>query len=155
MLCAAVWSCCNTNIEQKSSSLTCHLWRVHSPVVKWHPQQCCGFLLCTRWWGHILLGVISSGTLNQRWDLEHPALDFCGLCRPLRFAPKACLWTLWVFLLWLVFLVWSCYISVGLDIIFYWKMPVACHVELLRLLAVTWNCLCISQILVHNQDRPR
>ncbi len=55
----------------------------------------------------------------------------------------------------MVVLVQSPYISAVLDLTFYLRMPAACSVELSQLLAVAWNCLCISQILENNQDRPK
>ena len=129
------WICCalelsyyNTNTGHRSSRLSCHLGWVHSPVMRWHLQLCCWCLWYTWLWSHILLRVISSGTLDQRSGLEHPALNFCGQCRPI-VVPKACLWTLLVFPLWSADLVQSCFISVVLCSVSCWKMSVTCCFE--------------------------
>ena len=84
----------DTNIRQKSR-LTCRLRQVHCPAISWHPQQYCGCIWNTQWWGHNLLRVISSITLNQSSGLEHPALDFLGQCRPWFVVPKAPVVLVW------------------------------------------------------------
>ncbi len=140
----------NTSIVQKSSRLTCCPWWVHSPVVKLHPQQYCGFLLYTRWWGHTLLRVISSGTLNQRSALEHLAFIFVVSIDRVLLSPKHSfeLFLCFKFLLGsaICLLCWIQFPAENASGLLLWVM---------LLLVLTWSCLCRSQSPESNNGRPR